>query len=219
MKPLPVPVVKAEPFVLCQVASPAVVELLSLSSVQSTATHSTPPVSEVNLSTPLPAISQESTVSDVQVSQEVVHNADDGSAAQDPDWDVDADWDEEDEEYMDDLEEGVIQLGNRIVLRKISNVSLDSDFTSEEDEEELKEPPSEIPVQMRMPALKKKDTSMGGQQGEEDEYMDYSWVLSNRMLYRQQCDAQVVSKWMLERKGKRYTEQDYENIIQALRTL
>jgi hypothetical protein len=54
--------------------------------------------------------------------------------------------------------------------------------------------------------------------GEEDLYVDYAWVLSNRILYHQSAQ-QHMSKWVREKNGKRYTEQDYENILKVLRTL
>lgn len=54
--------------------------------------------------------------------------------------------------------------------------------------------------------------------GEEDPHVDYAWVLSNRTLYHQKAQ-QHTSKWVREQKGKRYTEQDYENILKVLRTL
>ncbi|CAA7269907.1 unnamed protein product [Cyclocybe aegerita] len=56
--------------------------------------------------------------------------------------------------------------------------------------------------------------------GKEDEGADYSWILSNRILYRQMSpSAEDSSKWVREKKGRRITEQDYENILNALRSL
>ena len=54
--------------------------------------------------------------------------------------------------------------------------------------------------------------------GEEDIHVDYAWVLSGHFLYRQK-NQQHVSKWVREKRGKRYTEQNYENVLKVLRTL
>lgn len=51
---------------------------------------------------------------------------------------------------------------------------------------------------------------------------DYAFVLANRILYQQTSNdppGAITSKWVREVKGKRYTEQNFDNVMQALRTL
>ncbi|KAH9474813.1 hypothetical protein JR316_0013278 [Psilocybe cubensis] len=87
----------------------------------------------------------------------------------------------------------------------------------EEDEEELEDLEEGVVQLGNRIVLGRISSSVEGEEEKEeekDEYVDYGWVLADRMM-----GQGVVSKWMLERKGKRYTERDYENIIQALRSL
>lgn len=109
-----------------------------------------------------------------------------------------------------DIEEGVVQLGNHIVLRKASTISLRLDPMQSDDEDDKVPPVPPLPLFIPDVIAKKKE--------EKEDEVDYTWVLSNRTLYRQQS-PQFQSKWVREKKGKRYTEQDFENIIQALRCL
>lgn len=51
---------------------------------------------------------------------------------------------------------------------------------------------------------------------------DYAFVLANRILYQQTSNdgcSTLTSKWVREVKGKRYTEQNFDNVMKALRTL
>lgn len=60
--------------------------------------------------------------------------------------------------------------------------------------------------------------NLGLEDGEEESYADYAWVLSNRILHYQNT-PQHMGKWVSEKKGKRYTEPDYESVLKVLRTL
>ncbi|KAF9530538.1 hypothetical protein CPB83DRAFT_850502 [Crepidotus variabilis] len=51
------------------------------------------------------------------------------------------------------------------------------------------------------------------------EDQDYTWELQDDVLYQRKVHDVPVSKWYTEKKGKRTTERDYENIRNALRCL
>jgi hypothetical protein len=49
--------------------------------------------------------------------------------------------------------------------------------------------------------------------------IDYAWALHDDVLVRQKAHDVESSKWYMEKKGKRTTEQDYESIRKLLRSL
>ncbi|KAF8153039.1 hypothetical protein B0H34DRAFT_721926 [Crassisporium funariophilum] len=88
-----------------------------------------------------------------------------------------------------------------ILLRLNSRQSLDSDCTNESDDGSVLH-------------------SFQDQEETEEDEADYAWVLANRTLYRQDPrEVRYSNKWMSEKKGRRITERDYEQVLQALRTL
>jgi hypothetical protein len=129
-------------------------------------------------------------------------------------------------------------LQKRIVLFAPPRASLDSDMAlSDDDDFVINSFPNKVvaPPDMSLKSTKfpgatrnayssptkgdvHTDLNLDLEDEEEDLHVDYAWVLSNRILYYQ-TTQQHTSKWVREKKGKRITEQDYENILQVLRTL
>ena len=127
-------------------------------------------------------------------------------------------------------------LQKRIVLLAPPRASLDSDMSTSDDGNFAANsfPNIVVPPDMSMKSANSPDATRDAHSSPmkgdvhtdlnldledgEDVHVDYAWVLSNRILYYQ-TTQQHTSKWVMEKKGKRYTEQDYENILQVLRTL
>lgn len=108
-----------------------------------------------------------------------------------------------------------MQLHRQLVLnRSPARQSLDSDNTSDDDT---------LSATVVIQDAPKTYKQMGRSHEAEDEkadHADYTWLLSNRILYHQnKSDGRVTSKWTREKNGKRYTEEDFGNIMQALRSL
>lgn len=131
---------------------------------------------------------------------------------------IHADDDDDSREGVYDKEnhcDGDISLLQKRILLAPPRASLDSDMS-------VKSPKS--PDATRNAHLSRTkgdvhtDLILDLEDGEEDLHVDYAWVLSNRILYHQGAQ-QHISKWVREKNGKRYTEQDYENILKVLRTL
>ncbi|KAF8958958.1 hypothetical protein BDZ97DRAFT_1429308 [Flammula alnicola] len=112
---------------------------------------------------------------------------------------------------LGEADKDVVQLHKRLIInRPPLRLSLDSDNTSED---EYDEGPFGTAVVLR-------DAPQEEKNEEEELHADYAWVLSNRILYRQSpSETRHGSKWIREKKGKRYTEEDFENILKALRSL
>ncbi|PPR03809.1 hypothetical protein CVT26_000986 [Gymnopilus dilepis] len=125
-------------------------------------------------------------------------------------------------------------------FRHKHSLSLDSDTSTSEDDDDdygsVGDPTfrhSRVTIRLEDSRSNAADTGgkgvkgLGGECVEKkaddlENFVDYSWMLSNRKLY--QLDAltsqqMAGGKWLWEKKGKRITEQDFENILHMLRTL
>ncbi|KAF8188070.1 hypothetical protein BJ912DRAFT_409411 [Pholiota molesta] len=122
-----------------------------------------------------------------------------------------------------DLTLDVVQLHRKFVVeRSPVCISLECDSpSSPSEEEEYTEEVRSTAVFFRdaVPVVRQKELKSGGEvDGSEELHVDYAWLLSNRILHHQKPPG-VTSKWMREKKGKRYTEEDFDNILNALRSL
>lgn len=117
---------------------------------------------------------------------------------------------DEDENDLDNL-----PLQNRIFHTRGQPLMLrhDSDLTSEDDDDDAF---AEHTTTSLMPSPSKTERP----KSEYEDTVDYAWVLSNRLLHKgKPRENGLASKWVREKKGKRITEDDYANILDALRSL
>ncbi|KAF9474839.1 hypothetical protein BDN70DRAFT_884399 [Pholiota conissans] len=118
-----------------------------------------------------------------------------------------------------DLNLDVVQLHRQYVVdRSPVCISLDCDTASEDEYSE----------ETRSTAVFIRDAPAVGQRLKEvrksginaHDHADYAWLLTNRILHHQKSsEGHITCKWMREKRGKRYTEEDFSNIIDALRQL
>ncbi|KAF8884230.1 hypothetical protein CPB84DRAFT_1789431 [Gymnopilus junonius] len=119
-------------------------------------------------------------------------------------------------------------------LRHRPTLSLDSDTSTSEDDEYGSEAEptfrhSRVTIRLEDRKNGLAETSTRGLKSPRLEFdddlenlVDYTWMLSNRKLYRLDAlssQQMTGGKWLWEKKGKRITEQDFENILHMLRTL
>jgi len=62
------------------------------------------------------------------------------------------------------------------------------------------------------------DEDSDGWEDERDDE-DYTWVLANGAAYRAAPIKRQSPKWIRERKGQRWEEKNYENVLRDLRAL
>ncbi len=119
-----------------------------------------------------------------------------------------------------DLNIDVVQLHRQLVLNR-SPIRLSLDCDSMSDEEYSEETTISDMLFQDAPEPRKKGVrGVHDPADENSNHADYAWLLSNRILYHQKAaDGRVGSKWTREKNGKRYTEEDFSNIISALRSL
>ncbi|KAL0578817.1 hypothetical protein V5O48_003185 [Marasmius crinis-equi] len=100
-------------------------------------------------------------------------------------------------------------LRDLIFTKVFSDLELDGSSSDEEEES----------VEHEAPMEEKDGSNSGGACDEDEDEDEHCWVVNNSSTFRAAAFRRQSKKWLREKGGHRWEEQDYTDILRALRSL